>query len=60
MKNAFVYYYEFTDTDNVYIRFLENSIKLLLKNKILLFNKLNAWDIHTKRFILWCNKMSKR
>ena len=34
MKNAFVYYYEFTDTDNVYIRFLENSIKLLLKNKI--------------------------
>ncbi len=39
---------------------LKQKQKKLLKNKIMFFNKLNTWDIHTKRFVLWCNKISKR
>ena len=39
---------------------LKQKQKKLLKNKIMLFNKLNSWDIHTKRFIFWCNKILKR
>jgi glycosyltransferase involved in cell wall biosynthesis len=38
---------------------LKQKQKKLLKNKIMLFNKLNTWDIHTKRFVLLCNKISK-
>jgi len=39
---------------------LKQKQKKLLQNKIMLFNKLNSWDIHAKRFILWYNKISKR
>lgn len=44
MKNAFVYFYEFVDTDSVYITFLENSIKLILK-----YSNIKSQDI----FILY-------
>ena len=36
---------------------LNQKQKKILKNKIMFFNKHNTWDIHTKRFILWCNKI---
>ena len=30
--------------------------KKILKNKIIIFNKKNSWDIHAKKFIIWLNK----
>lgn len=39
---------------------LKSNQKKLLKNKILHFNKLNTWDINSKKFIIWCNKILKR